>query len=105
MAATPMMVHVKLPGHRTGRVISVRVASTESVHGLLARIAAEGGAAAAGEGARLVFAGRALDPRLPLGQCQVVADSELHLVFRGPPPPPLDPYTDLRAALATAQVS
>ena len=113
------------------------------MHQVLARIAAEGGAAAAGEGARLIFAGRTLDPRLPLGQsqtrvvlpfcraplcivhahpsmgagqsgendgtvarpgqCHVVADSELHLILRGPPPPPSDPCAQFLRIIHTRQ--
>jgi hypothetical protein len=96
-------VHIKLP--RAGRTVTIHAARSEPVHSILARIAAEGGpeGAGAGEGARLIFAGRALDPALSLGQCQVVADSELHLVAR-PAVAAVDPYAELRAGLRTAQL-
>ena len=68
-AGVPITVHIKLP--RGGRTITIQAARTEPVCSILARIEAEGGpeaAAEVGEGARLVFAGRALDSAAPLGQ-------------------------------------
>jgi hypothetical protein len=108
-------VHVKLP---SGRVISVTAHQTERVGDLTARVvatavddsstSATAGSATADLGlgaARLIFAGRALNPETALASYSVENESELHLVIRpAASAAAADPWAELRAAVAQAQL-
>eukprot|EP01050_Picozoa_sp_SAG11_P027676 SAG11_NODE_7103_length_1193_cov_1.266910_2_plen_209_part_00 len=124
-----MLVRARLPN---SCVVSVRAEPTDPISTIRARIAAElgGGAEAAelGRSGRLVLGGRELSPHLTLAQCAgecrgintgprtSCADhraggfagheqSELLLQLRAPPPAArVDPYAELRAALANSQL-
>eukprot|EP01051_Picozoa_sp_SAG22_P015911 SAG22_NODE_2153_length_2923_cov_2.212819_1_plen_775_part_10 len=110
--AASVVVHVKLP---SGNVITVAARQTERVGDLSARAvaAAVGGSSestAAADldligAARLIFAGRALDPGAALASYNIENESELMLQIRPAwPAAGADPWAAQRAAVARAQL-